>query len=147
MTVFRSRRRRVMSIFCLKHQLHLCLSQSIEQITAYFPDLPVDHLNGEKYSYLTIILHKLSDHLSEQTPVTHPAWREQEIKRRLCSRRCELDASLAEQIRLTHQGARVIALTTVLRQDRLEKEKRKKRADVRQCIAKKVNTKFDGFFW
>lgn len=31
--------------FCLKYQLHLCLSQSVEQITAYFPDLPEDHLN------------------------------------------------------------------------------------------------------
>lgn len=87
---------------------------------------PSQYLDGEKYSYLTVILHKLSEHLSEQTSVTHPAWREQQIKRRLCSRRCELDSSLAEQIRLTHRGARIIALTTVLRQDRLEKEKGKK---------------------
>lgn len=140
MTVFLTRRRRVMSIFLSEtpaSPVFIPKCRTDNSIFSRSTRRPSQHLNGKKYSYLTIILQKLSEHLSEQTSVTHPAWREQQIKRRLGSRRCELDSSLAEQIRLTHQGARMIALTTVLRQDRLEKEEEKKEQMSEKNIAKK----------
>lgn len=123
MTVFLSRRRRVYFLSEISASpAFIPKCRTDNSIFSPSTSKPSQYLNGDKYSNLTIILHKLSEHLSERTSVTHPAWRgQQKIKTQIMQQEVWI------RLRLTRRGAGIIALSTVLRQDRLEKGKKKKK--------------------